>query len=78
MSRVKRALLSVHDKTGVVEFAKGLSDLGVQILSTGGTAKLLRDSGVQVLDVAQLLLESVVILASTYLMQRSVWLRPRR
>ena len=53
MSRVKRALLSVHDKTGVVEFAKGLSDLGVQILSTGGTAKLLRDSGVQVLDVAE-------------------------
>ena len=52
MSRVKRALLSVHDKTGVVEFARGLSDLGVQILSTGGTAKLLRDSGVQVLDVA--------------------------
>jgi phosphoribosylaminoimidazolecarboxamide formyltransferase / IMP cyclohydrolase len=53
MSRVKRALLSVHDKTGVVEFARGLSDLGVQILSTGGTAKLLRDSGVQVLDVAE-------------------------
>ena len=53
MSTVKRALLSVHDKTGVVEFARGLSDLGVQILSTGGTAKLLRDSGVQVLDVAE-------------------------
>jgi len=53
MSRVKRALLSVHDKTGVVEFARGLSELGVQILSTGGTAKLLRDSGVQVLDVAE-------------------------
>jgi phosphoribosylaminoimidazolecarboxamide formyltransferase/IMP cyclohydrolase len=53
MSRVKRALLSVHDKTGVVEFARGLTALGVQILSTGGTAKLLRDSGVPVLDVAQ-------------------------
>src|SRR6266508_1196060 len=53
MSRVKRALLSVHDKTGVVEFATGLSALGIQILSTGGTAKLLRDSGVPVLDVAQ-------------------------
>ena len=53
MSRVRRALLSVHDKTGVVDFAKGLTALGVQILSTGGTAKLLRDSGVPVLDVAQ-------------------------
>jgi len=53
MSRVKRALLSVHDKTGVVEFARGLTALGVQILSTGGTAKLLRDSGVPVVDVAQ-------------------------
>ena len=53
MSRVKRALVSVHDKTGVVEFARGLTALGVQILSTGGTAKLLRDSGVPVVDVAQ-------------------------
>jgi phosphoribosylaminoimidazolecarboxamide formyltransferase / IMP cyclohydrolase len=53
MSTVKRALLSVHDKTGVVDFAKGLTALGVEILSTGGTAKLLRDSGVPVVDVAQ-------------------------
>ena len=53
MSTVKRALLSVHDKTGVVDFAKGLASLGVEILSTGGTAKLLRDSGVPVVDVAQ-------------------------
>jgi phosphoribosylaminoimidazolecarboxamide formyltransferase/IMP cyclohydrolase len=53
MSTVKRALLSVHDKTGVVDFAKGLAGLGVEILSTGGTAKLLRDSGVPVVDVAQ-------------------------
>jgi phosphoribosylaminoimidazolecarboxamide formyltransferase/IMP cyclohydrolase len=53
MSKVKRALLSVHDKTGVVDFARGLSALGVQILSTGGTAKLLRDSGVPVLDVSE-------------------------
>jgi phosphoribosylaminoimidazolecarboxamide formyltransferase / IMP cyclohydrolase len=53
MSTVKRALLSVHDKTGVVDFAKGLAGLGVEILSTGGTAKLLRDSGVPVMDVAQ-------------------------
>jgi phosphoribosylaminoimidazolecarboxamide formyltransferase / IMP cyclohydrolase len=53
MSTVRRALLSVHDKTGVVDFAKGLTDLGVEILSTGGTAKLLRDAGVAVVDVAQ-------------------------
>ena len=53
MRTVKRALLSVHDKTGVVDFAKGLQALGVEILSTGGTAKLLRDAGVPVVDVAQ-------------------------
>jgi phosphoribosylaminoimidazolecarboxamide formyltransferase / IMP cyclohydrolase len=53
VSTVKRALLSVHDKTGVVEFARGLAALGVQLLSTGGTAKLLRDSGVPVLDVSE-------------------------
>ena len=53
MSTVKRALLSVHDKTGVVDFAMGLTGLGVEILSTGGTAKLLRDAGVPVVDVAQ-------------------------
>ena len=53
MSTVKRALLSVHDKTGVVDFAKGLHALGFEILSTGGTAKLLRDSSVPVVDVAQ-------------------------
>jgi len=53
MNPVRRALISVHDKTGVVELARGLVDLGVEILSTGGTAKLLRDSGVPVRDVAQ-------------------------
>lgn len=52
MPQVKRALLSVSDKTGVVEFAKGLSLLGVELLSTGGTAKALRDAGLQVLDVS--------------------------
>jgi phosphoribosylaminoimidazolecarboxamide formyltransferase/IMP cyclohydrolase len=53
MTRVRRALLSVHDKTGVVEFARGLDALGAEILSTGGTAKLLRESGVPVVDVAE-------------------------
>ncbi|MGH7385363.1 MAG: bifunctional phosphoribosylaminoimidazolecarboxamide formyltransferase/IMP cyclohydrolase, partial [Candidatus Rokuibacteriota bacterium] len=53
MTRVRRALVSVHDKTGVVEFARGLTALGAEILSTGGTAKLLRESGVPVVDVAE-------------------------
>jgi phosphoribosylaminoimidazolecarboxamide formyltransferase / IMP cyclohydrolase len=49
---IKRALVSVSDKTGVVEMAKGLAALGAEILSTGGTAKALRDAGVAVTDVA--------------------------
>src|ERR1039457_900836 len=44
--RVARALLSVSDKTGVVEFARGLVELGVEIVSTGGTAKALSEVGV--------------------------------
>jgi phosphoribosylaminoimidazolecarboxamide formyltransferase/IMP cyclohydrolase len=51
--KIRRALVSVHDKTGVVELAKALSGFGVEILSTGGTARLLRDSGVAVRDVAE-------------------------
>jgi phosphoribosylaminoimidazolecarboxamide formyltransferase/IMP cyclohydrolase len=51
--RVRRALVSVHDKTGVVDFATGLAALGVEVLSTGGTAKLLRESGVPVRDVSE-------------------------
>ena len=52
MSIIKRALISVSDKTGVVEFARGLGNLGVELLSTGGTAKLLADNGIKVIDVA--------------------------
>ncbi len=52
MTRVRRALVSVHDKTGVVELARGLAALGIEILSTGGTARLLRETGVAVRDVA--------------------------
>ncbi len=52
MIKVKRALISVSDKTGIVEFAQGLSRLGVEILSTGGTAKSLRDAKVPVIDVS--------------------------
>jgi phosphoribosylaminoimidazolecarboxamide formyltransferase / IMP cyclohydrolase len=52
MAGIQRALISVSDKTGVVEMAKGLETLGAEILSTGGTAKTLREAGVKVTDVA--------------------------
>ena len=54
MSRVQRAILSVTDKSGLVDFARQLSGLGVELVSTGGTAKLLRDSGIAVQDVSDL------------------------
>jgi phosphoribosylaminoimidazolecarboxamide formyltransferase / IMP cyclohydrolase len=49
---VERALISVFDKTGIVDFAKRLASLKIEILSTGGTAKLLRENGVAVRDVS--------------------------
>jgi phosphoribosylaminoimidazolecarboxamide formyltransferase/IMP cyclohydrolase len=49
---IKQALISVSDKTGVVDFARALTALGVKILSTGGTAKLLQDKGIPVTEVA--------------------------
>jgi phosphoribosylaminoimidazolecarboxamide formyltransferase/IMP cyclohydrolase len=52
--RVRRALLSVSNKTGVVDFARGLAELGVEIVSTGGTAAALREAGVEVRDVSDL------------------------
>ena len=48
-----RVLLSVTDKTGVAEFARGLAALGAELISTGGTARLLRDSGIAVRDVSE-------------------------
>ncbi len=51
---IERALISVYDKTGVAEFARELALLGIEIVSTGGTAKLLRDAGISVRDVAEL------------------------
>jgi len=45
-TKIQRAILSVTDKTGLVEFSRKLADLGVELISTGGTAKLLRDSGI--------------------------------
>lgn len=50
---VKTALISVSDKTGIVELAKGLAALGIKILSTGGTARLLTDAGIAVTEVAE-------------------------
>jgi phosphoribosylaminoimidazolecarboxamide formyltransferase / IMP cyclohydrolase len=50
--KVRRALLSVSDKTGLGDFAKGLSELGVEILSTGGTATALREAGVETEEVS--------------------------
>lgn len=54
MRKISRALISVSDKTGVAELAVGLASLGVELLSTGGTAKLLREKGLKVRDVAEL------------------------
>jgi len=52
--KIQRAILSVTDKTGIVEFASKLAALKVELISTGGTAKLLRDSGVTVKDISEL------------------------
>ncbi|MCX7599624.1 MAG: bifunctional phosphoribosylaminoimidazolecarboxamide formyltransferase/IMP cyclohydrolase [Armatimonadetes bacterium] len=51
MARIARALVSVSDKTGVVEFARGLAEMGVEILSTGGTARTLTEAGIEVTPV---------------------------
>ncbi len=53
MAEIKRALISVSDKTGVVDLARELSSFGVELLSTGGTAKLIRDAGMEVKDVSE-------------------------
>src|ERR1700721_1422426 len=52
--KISRALLSVSDKTGLIDFAKGLARHGVALISTGGTAKALRDAGLQVQDVSDI------------------------
>lgn len=53
MVKIKRALISLSDKTGIVDLAKELKKFGVEIISTGGTAKLLRENGIQVKDVSE-------------------------
>ncbi len=54
MSKIQRAILSVTDKSGLVDFARKLAGMGVELVSTGGTAKLLRDSGIAVKDISEL------------------------
>jgi len=53
MHKIQRVLISVTDKTGVVEFALELSEMGAELVSTGGTARLLREAGIPVKDVAE-------------------------
>jgi len=53
MNKIKRVVISVSDKEGISNFAKGLEDFDVEILSTGGTAKQLRDAGVKVMDISE-------------------------
>jgi phosphoribosylaminoimidazolecarboxamide formyltransferase / IMP cyclohydrolase len=52
-SHIRRAILSVTDKTGLVDFARQLANFGVELISTGGTAKLLRDSGIAVQEISE-------------------------
>src|SRR5579871_6370290 len=54
MPKIQRAILSVTDKSGLVDFARRLAKLGVELISTGGTARLLRDSGISVKDISEL------------------------
>lgn len=54
LRKIKRALVSVSDKTGVVDFVRTLAGFGVEIISTGGTAKSLRDAGLNVIDVSEI------------------------
>ncbi|MDT9171026.1 bifunctional phosphoribosylaminoimidazolecarboxamide formyltransferase/IMP cyclohydrolase, partial [Escherichia coli] len=53
MVPVRRALLSVSDKTGVIDLARALAERGVDLVSTGGTAKAIRDAGLPVRDISE-------------------------
>jgi phosphoribosylaminoimidazolecarboxamide formyltransferase/IMP cyclohydrolase len=53
MARIQRALISVSDKTGLVEFAKELHQLGVELISTGGTARALKDAGIPAIEISE-------------------------
>ena len=51
-AKIKRALISVSDKSGVVELARGLTELGVEIISTGGTMKAIRDADIHAISIS--------------------------
>src|SRR5579864_8265170 len=53
MLPIRRVLISVTDKTGIIDFARGLSAAGAEIISTGGTARMIRENGVAVRDVSE-------------------------
>lgn len=53
MAKIERALISLTDKSGIEGFARELADLGIEILSTGGTAKKMREAGIAVMDVSE-------------------------
>src|SRR4249919_2199747 len=53
MPKIHRALISVTDKTGIIDFARNLTALGIELISTGGTAKALREAGLSVRDVSE-------------------------
>jgi phosphoribosylaminoimidazolecarboxamide formyltransferase/IMP cyclohydrolase len=53
MDRISTALISVTDKSGIVEFARSLEKAGIEILSTGGTAKTIRETGIKVTDISE-------------------------
>lgn len=52
MSKIKRALISVSNKEGIVDFARGLKEFGVEIISTGGTGRMLKDNGIEVINIS--------------------------
>ena len=54
MEMKKRALVSVSDKAGIVDFCKGLAECGFEIISTGGTAKALKDAGLKVIGISDI------------------------
>ncbi len=53
MKKIERAVISLTDKSGIEDFARQLQEMGVEILSTGGTAKKMRDNGIEVMDVSE-------------------------
>ncbi len=71
LAKVNRALISVSDKSGILPFATALRDLGVELLSTGGTFRLLKENGLAVTEVAELIPWLIEVVAFS---QSSEWL----